>query len=169
MRQRYRNMTPRPSSALLAIIALAALVLDQASKWGILSQLGDVDATPVAILPFLDFVLVWNTGISYGLLADHSQLVRVGLITLSLLIIGFLLFLAYREPHPWLRFAYALIIGGALGNVIDRVIHGAVVDFISLHGFGYYWYVFNIADIWITMGGVVVVWLSVKPSKTELG
>jgi signal peptidase II len=162
-------MTLKPSNTQLAIVALVSLLLDQASKWGILLLLPSADPMPIAILPFMDFVLVWNSGISYGFLADHSQVARFGLITLSLLIVGFLLSLLRRELHPWLRFGYALIIGGALGNVIDRVIHGAVVDFISLHGFGYYWYVFNLADIWITMGGGLIVWLSVKPSKTELG
>ena len=61
-------------------------------------------------------------------------------------------------PGPLTRLGYALIIGGALGNLADRIIHGAVVDFVSLHYAGYYWYVFNLADIWISLGVVLLIW-----------
>jgi signal peptidase II len=162
-------MTLKPNSTSLTMIALAGLLADQASKWAILLLLRDADPAFITVLPFMDFVLVWNSGISYGLMADHSQLVRGGLIALSLLIIGFLLHLQRREPQPWLRIGYALIIGGALGNVLDRFVHGAVVDFISLYGFGYSWYVFNLADVWITLGGALVVWFSLKGDETKQG
>lgn len=162
-------MTPKPSKIWLIAIVLASILIDQISKFAILMAFDGVEMSSVAVLPFLDFTLIWNSGISYGLLSDQSQLARFGLIGLSICIIGFLIYLLRSEHHPWLRVGYALIIGGAIGNVIDRVIHGAVVDFISLHGFGYYWYVFNLADIWITLGGAVVVLLSLRPAKTTSG
>ena len=100
----------------------------------------------IPVLPFLDFVLVWNRGISYGLLQQHEEIGRFGLILFSFVaIIGFLIWLR-RIKRGLPALAIGLIIGGALGNAIDRLAYGAVVDFILLHWGDWRWYVFNIAD-----------------------
>ena len=80
------------------------------------------------------------------------------LIGLTLAVTAYLARAMMTTPVPITRLGYALIIGGALGNMADRIIHGAVVDFVSLHYAGYYWYVFNLADIWISLGVVLLVW-----------
>ena len=80
------------------------------------------------------------------------------LIGLTLAVTAYLARAMMTTPGPLTRLGYALIIGGALGNLADRIIHGAVVDFVSLHYAGYYWYVFNLADIWISLGVVLLVW-----------
>lgn len=148
--------------AVLLTLALAAL--DQLSKIAIVFWAGFATHQTQAILPFLDFTLIWNYGISYGLFAQGGAAGRVFLIVVSLLAIGFFTYLMRGAEHFRLSLAYALICGGALGNLIDRLWHGAVVDFISLHAAGYYWYVFNLADIWISFAVVILLYDALRPS-----
>ena len=141
-------------------LALAAVTagLDQTSKWAIMHILDLETLRRIEILPFLDFAFIWNYGISYGLFSSGSEAARWLLIGLTLAVSAYLARAMITTHGPLARLGYALIIGGALGNLADRIIHGAVVDFVSLHYAGYYWYVFNLADIWISLGVVLLVW-----------
>lgn len=131
--------------------ALAALVVDQASK---LAVLHGVDFGPngiVPVTPFLDIVYAWNTGISYGLFSQGADgwWLLGGLKIIAAVL--FWLWLA-RVDRRLEAVALGLLIGGALGNAIDRAAYGAVFDFVSLHAFGFYWYVFNLSDVAIVAG-----------------
>lgn len=131
--------------------ALAALVVDQASK---LVVLHGVDFGPngiVPVTPFLDIVYAWNTGISYGLFSQGADgwWLLGGLKVIAAVL--FWLWLA-RVDRRLEAAALGLLIGGALGNAIDRAAYGAVFDFVSLHAFGFYWYVFNLSDVAIVAG-----------------
>lgn len=139
-----------------ATLAIVLLILDQATKYGALYIL-DWGATPsIAVLPFFDLTLVWNRGISYGLFAQDSGLGMTILTIVSFVAaIGFSIWLAYVDSK-WLAIALGLLISGAIGNGLDRAFHGAVIDFVSLHAYGFYWYVFNIADVAIVIGVVVL-------------
>ncbi len=119
------------------------------------------------ILPFVDFAMVWNRGISYGLFASDGGFGRYLLITLSIAaVVGFSIWLL-RSGSVWLSASLGLIIGGAVGNVIDRVLYGAVADFVSLHGFGFYWYVFNLADAAIVAGAIGLLYqMFMAPTKS---
>lgn len=131
---------------LALLIALLIFLADQATKCIMLYGLNLETAGGIAVLPFLDFVLVWNRGISYGLFQQHEEIGRFGLILFSFIaIIGFLVWLR-RIKRGLPALAIGLIVGGALGNAIDRLAYGAVVDFILLHWGDWRWYVFNIAD-----------------------
>ena len=149
-----------PSSRLQSGLTLAAITagLDQTSKWAIMHILDLETLRRVEILPFLDFAFIWNYGISYGLFSSGSEVARWLLIGLTLAVTAYLARAMITTHGPLTRLGYGLIIGGALGNLADRIIHGAVVDFISLHYAGYYWYVFNLADIWISFGVVLLLW-----------
>ena len=149
-----------PSSRLQSGLTLAAITagLDQTSKWAIMRILDLETLRRVEILPFLDFAFIWNYGISYGLFSSGSEVARWLLIGLTLAVTAYLARAMITTHGPLTRLGYGLIIGGALGNLADRIIHGAVVDFISLHYAGYYWYVFNLADIWISFGVVLLLW-----------
>ena len=151
---------PELRSRLQNGLALAAVTagLDQTSKWAIMHILDLETLRRVEILPFLDFAFIWNYGISYGLFSSGSETARWLLIGLTLAVTAYLARAMMTTLGPLTRLGYALIIGGALGNMADRIIHGAVVDFVSLHYAGYYWYVFNLADIWISLGVVLLVW-----------
>lgn len=135
-------------------LGLGVLVADQLTKALALAWIAPVQ--PIAVLPFLNLVLVWNRGVSFGLLGAHG-LPASAFIALSLAIAAGLLVWLWRERHRATALALGAIIGGAVGNVIDRLLHGAVVDFIDLHAAGYHWPAFNIADSAIVLGALALV------------
>jgi signal peptidase II len=138
------------------IIALATVLADQASKLWLLHVFELGPRGTVRVLPFLDLVLAWNTGISYGWFQDSGPLGQTVLLGIKIVAV---IALAVWMARAGTRLAVAglgLIIGGAIGNGIDRLLHGAVVDFALLHaeigGKTYNWYVFNLADVAIVAG-----------------
>jgi signal peptidase II len=136
--------------------AALALVIDQASKLWLLFGFDLGERGRVALAPFFDLVLVWNTGISYGLFSQESPLGRWLLVGFK---IGAIVFLWVWLARSGTRIGAAglgLIIGGALGNVIDRFAYGAVADFAYFHldQWNFHWYVFNLADVAIAVGVV---------------
>lgn len=154
------------SGRALAIWALGAtFVVDQALKWWLLIgfQLGEKGR--VALLPFFDLVLVWNRGISYGLFAQDSHTGRYVLIAVMLAITAFLFYLILKGGGRLALFAYGLIAGGALGNVLDRIVHHAVVDYALLYWREFQWYVFNLADVAIVAGVLILVYDSFKETR----
>jgi signal peptidase II len=143
-----------PLSPLGLGVALATLLIDQAHKAWML-YVYDIGAKgTVTVTPFFDLVLVWNQGISYGLLPQETAAGRLGLILFALgASLALTVWLARIESRLT-AIAIGLIIGGAIGNAIDRMLYGAVADFFSFHAFGYQWYVFNVADTAIVAGVV---------------
>jgi signal peptidase II len=158
-----------PFSPLGLGIAALAVLLDQASKAWLL-YVYDIGAkSPVALAPFFDLVLVWNQGISYGLLPQESTLGRWGLILFAFGASAALAAWLARLTSPLGAASVGLIIGGAIGNAIDRILYGAVADFFSLHAFGYQWYVFNIADTAIVAGVVGLLYDSLFRGHKKVG
>lgn len=138
--------------------ALAGLVvvLDQLSKWAVLQNLGFGETIYVA--PFWNWVLTYNPGAAFSFLADQPGWQRWLFTLLALGVSGWIaVMLRQQAQHRLLSLALTLVMGGALGNVIDRVRFGAVVDFIQWHLAGYYWPAFNVADSAITLGAVLLV------------
>lgn len=139
--------------------AVLALALDQASKNVLLYGLDFRALGPgahISVLPFFDIVMVWNRGISYGLFQAGSLAGTILLTVLSLIAVAALSLWLMKADRRLLALALGLVIGGALGNVIDRVIYGAVADFFHFYAFGHDWYVFNVADAAITVGVVLL-------------
>jgi signal peptidase II len=129
--------------------AVPTFAFDQLSKWWILNVVQLDPAYPRQITPFLDLALAWNKGVSYSLLTSNSQ---EPLIALSLILsVALVLWLA-RAKTGLAALAFGLILGGALGNALDRVMHGAVADFVLLHWGTWNWYIFNVADVGIVAG-----------------
>ncbi len=147
-------MPPLLRSGLVA--AVAALVLDQASKLWLLNvfELGRRGA--VAVTPFFDLVLAWNTGISYGWFQDTGPVGQAILLAVKALAVIVLGVWMAKSGTRLAVIGLGLIIGGAIGNAIDRLAYGAVVDFALFHvqigGKTYNWYVFNLADVAIVAG-----------------
>jgi signal peptidase II len=140
--------------------AAAALVLDQAHKLWMLGPFAIEEKGRVAVTPFLDLIMVWNRGVSYGLLTQEGDLGRwmlVGFGVAGAALFGWWLWHTQRVLPA---LSLGLVIGGALSNVIDRLVHGAVADFFLFHIATFEWYVFNIADVWIVAGvvGLVLSW-----------
>ena len=154
--------TPRSRSAFVLmlpwlILAVVVGVLDQVTKQLVLANLYRGEVIPVT--GFFDLVLVFNTGAAFSFLAEHGGWQRWFFTVLALGISAWLLALMHHHRHEkLLPAAFALIIGGALGNVYDRIVHGAVVDFLHFHYAGWSWPAFNLADSAITVGVVMMLW-----------
>jgi signal peptidase II len=147
------------------LIALTTLALDQASKLALLFVYDLPLKEPVVLAPFLDLIVVWNRGISYGLFQQHTDLGRWVLLGISLAAaVGLSLWMA-RTPSRFLASALGLIVGGAIGNAIDRVAYGAVFDFVHFHVGSFSWYVFNIADAAIVAGVLGLIYDSLVLDK----
>ena len=165
-------MTARPkwplwssSAAFMLRWSLVLLVLDQATKLWILYGLQLQESDQIAVTPFFDLVLVWNRGISYGLLQQQSDIGRWLLAGVGIAACIVLWIWANRVETRSFVLGATLVIGGGIGNTIDRVIYGAVADFVSLHAFDFYWYIFNIADVAIVAGFVVLLYEMVWPGQ----
>jgi signal peptidase II len=131
-------------------LAAAILIADQATKALALNHLDPVE--PVVVTPFFNLVLVWNRGVSFGLLTGTGYSSPWLLILLAALIATLLIVWLWRERRTLPQLALWLILAGALGNVIDRLRFGAVVDFLDFHLAGHHWPAFNIADSAIVIG-----------------
>jgi signal peptidase II len=135
--------------------ATGALVLDQISKFLLLQVLGLAamgEGGSYRITSFFNIVMAWNEGVSFGLFPADSLAGRALLVSFSLGVVSALGVWLFRVADRFVAVGIGLIIGGALGNVIDRLRFGAVADFFDFHAFGYHWYVFNVADAAIVIG-----------------
>lgn len=143
------------------IFAVLLLAIDQASKFWILEslQLPELRSLPLLALgPVgIDLTMVWNRGVTFGLFSGGGAWNHLILAALALVVAGFLLRWLARSDTALVTYALGAVIGGAIGNVIDRMRFGAVVDFIDVHAWGWHWYVFNIADAAIVCGVVALV------------
>lgn len=138
-------------------VALIACAIDQINKWWMLEVYGIAERGRVEALPFMDLVFVLNRGISYSLFTLESQQGQYLLASFAFLVAVVLIVLLARTADTAIAACgYGLIVGGAIGNAIDRLHLGGVADFYSLHAFGHYWYVFNIADVAIVAGVVAL-------------
>ena len=137
------------------VLSLITLFIDRISKNEILSIFEENKLEKIFINPFLDLFLVFNTGISYGLLGGESSFQKWLLIIVSVSIVAFLLIWTKDSTSRLVNISISFITGGALGNILDRILYGGVIDFISLHAYGYYWYIFNIADVFIVFGVIL--------------
>jgi signal peptidase II len=150
--ERFRNSHLRSG----VIAAVAVLALDQASKLWLLFVFDIARRGAVNVTPFFDLVLAWNVGISFGWFQNDSQLAQIGLMIVKAVAVIVLAIWMARSRTALATIALGLIIGGAIGNGIDRFAYGAVVDFALFHlqigGNTYNWYVFNLADVAIVAG-----------------
>ena len=146
-------MTPLRAGILSALVTL---FLDQASKLWLLNVFDLAHRGAVRVTPFFDLVLAWNIGISFGWLQNDSQAAQLALMAVKgIAVVALAIWMARSHTHL-ATIALGLIIGGAIGNGIDRLAYGAVVDFALFHidisGKTYNWYVFNLADVAIVAG-----------------
>ncbi len=142
-------------------LTAAAIVfaLDQVSKSAVLTASNGISGWGIDILPIFNLVMVRNTGVSFGLLSGGIAAWWV-LSAVALTVTVFLFRWLWRERNLLVATGLGLIIGGALGNVVDRWRHGAVTDFLDFHAAGWHWPAFNLADVGIVTGVAAIIWNS---------
>ena len=149
-------------------IAAITAILDQASKLYLLFGLGMTTADRFAVLPFANIVMTFNPGISYGLLAMEGRQGQLILAGIAAAISLFLIIWLWRGEHTKLgSLSVGLILGGAVGNAIDRLHLPGVADFVQLHAAGYSWYIFNIADVAIVAGVIGLLYDTLTASRDD--
>jgi len=146
------------------IIILVIFFLDRITKIYLINLQADGTDIDFYIYPFLNFYLVWNTGIGFGLASLEANIYYHILTSVIVIINIGLIFLLIRSKKVY-TYLIALIIGGSLGNLFDRIYYYAVPDFIDLHLDNYHWFIFNVADIFITEG--IIGLLTVELLKKE--
>ena len=163
---------PRPLlwgnlSSLGLALAAFSLFADQLFKFWMLRVIDIASNQPIVVTPFFSVVLAWNQGVSYGWFAQSGDLGRLILIAVSLGAALLLWVWLARTSSPLSAAGLGLIIGGAVGNLLDRVIHGAVADFFLFHALGYSWYIFNIADVAIVAGVLALLYDSLRENRRQ--
>jgi lipoprotein signal peptidase len=153
------------------LAALVVLAADQASKWWVLNGLDLPDVRQIVVLPVLNLTMVWNNGVTFGLLNGFGAWGHIILAVVALAVVGALGLWLRRAESNVVAVSIGSIAGGAIGNVIDRIRFGAVVDFIHAHVATPWgdlsWYVFNVADAAIVCGVAVLIIDSQWPRKAR--
>ena len=145
------NKTSLKAFFLNFTIILIIFLIDRISKFYIL-KLAEVESlVDIYVTSYLNLFLIWNKGIAFGLLSMNESIIYNTITLIIGLIIIFILFMMWKNNNIQ-RYFLALVAGGALGNLYDRIVYTAVPDFIDLHFHGFHWFVFNVADIFITVG-----------------
>lgn len=149
-------MTIRPLPVGL-VLAVAVVLLDQLTKWLALGLVMDPVPHVIEVTPFFNLVLVWNTGVSFGMFQGLAEWMPYLLSGVAIVVAVFLI-LWLRGARHWLAvLGLGAIIGGAVGNAIDRLHYGAVADFLDFHAFGWHFWAFNIADAGISIGVALLI------------
>ncbi|MDX1736818.1 MAG: signal peptidase II [Alphaproteobacteria bacterium] len=148
------------------LVALISAVADQLSKWWMLEGVFDLSFWPpvqgfpylpsIEIAPSFNLVTVWNRGVSFGLFSDSAASTKWMLVVVTSLIAAGMFVWLMRANNRFLAFSLGLVIGGAIGNIIDRLRFGAVFDFLDFYVGNYHWPAFNISDSAITIGALLV-------------
>ena len=160
-------MTKAAATRLGVIAALVVLAADQASKYWILHVLELPELHQVVLLPVLNLTMVWNQGVTFGLLNGLGSWSHFFLAAVALLVVAALAVWLRRADNPVAALSIGAIAGGAVGNVIDRLRYGAVVDFIHAHIGDWSWYVFNVADAAIVCGVAALIIDNLLPGRSE--
>jgi len=147
-------------------LALAALIVvaDQVTKYAVVQYFA-VNNT-VAVTSFLNLLLVYNPGAAFSFLSDAAGWQRWFFVAIALIASAWIVILLRQYPNQRLfALALSLVLAGAIGNVIDRILFGAVVDFLDFHAYGWHWPAFNVADSAITCGALLLIWDALRQGK----
>ena len=149
------------------IIIFFIFFLDRISKIYILNLAENQEIIDITINPFLNIILVWNSGIGFGLLQFEESIIYNS-ITILILIINFVIIYLLFHSDNLQKILFSMILGGSFGNFYDRIYYSAVPDFIGLNYNGYHWFVFNVADIFISIGILGLIFIELfKKNKNE--
>ena len=141
-------------------------ILDRISKFLIINSANEDGQINLTLTSFLNLNLIWNDGIAFGLLS-FSESFSYNLVTIIILFVIFILLIMLFKAENLSRYALLLILGGAIGNFFDRVYYSAVPDFIDFYFKGFHWFIFNVADIFISLGLFCLIYVELLKKNTE--
>ncbi len=147
-------------------IVLFIFLVDRISKLYILSILEDTGFVDININQFINFILVWNSGVGFGLFSFEQSTIY-NLITLIIILINLIIIYLIIKTIDFNKYFYLIILGGSLGNLFDRIYYSSVPDFIDISYKGYHWFIFNIADIFITLGIICLIFAELLNYKKK--
>ena len=157
LKEFFKNISPflfKKDNLVCFLIAVSIFFLDRISKIKIIGH--QIDNNQIYINDFINFDLVWNTGIGFGFLSSDSNLVYNSITAIIGTVIAYIIYLAIKSKIIE-KISFSLIIGGALGNFYDRLHYFAVPDFIDVHYLNFHWFTFNLADIFISLGIIILI------------
>ena len=149
-----------PSLFLIGVI----FILDRSSKYFILQTSKTVDKLDIQLTPFLNFNLIWNNGIAFGLLSFEQNFYYQIITTIIVIITAIIIWLALKSKG-FEKVGFLMISGGSLGNIFDRMYYSSVIDFIDIHINNFHWFIFNFADIFISLGVIILILLEFFKKK----
>jgi len=147
-------------------IVIIIFSLDRISKLYVLNLAETDQFVNIYINQFLNFHLIWNTGVGFGLFSSNTNL-YYNLITLLIILINIIILIMIFKSVNYKFFLLLIILGGSLGNLFDRIYYKAVPDFVDLHYNDFHWYIFNVADIFITVGVVCLIFAELFLNKKQ--
>ena len=145
-------------------IIIFIFLIDRISKLMIIGSPETYEQYGISITPFLNFNLIWNEGIAFGLLSFDEKSYYNILTIFIILVTTAIIWLMFKSKG-FERFSFIMIIGGSLGNIFDRILYSAVPDFIDIHINNFHWFIFNVADIFITLGIIFLICIEIFKNK----
>ena len=156
----YKNLSK--SFLINIILVIIIFALDRISKIYVMNMSNNILISDIFSSKFLNISLIWNEGIAFGLFSfDHNNLYNLLTIIISVIIV--IIFTMMIQQEGLKKYALSMIFGGAIGNLYDRIFFKAVTDFIDLHVEDFHWFIFNIADIFITFGVIMLILWEILP------
>tara|TARA_B100001057_G_scaffold377853_1_gene383137 strand:+ start:1246 stop:1728 length:483 start_codon:yes stop_codon:yes gene_type:complete len=146
------------------LIIFIIFILDRVSKIYVINLFNETQFDEIFLLNFLNIYFIWNEGIAFGLLNFDNDLIYNFITLLIILISLIILFLAFKDKN-YTGYFFAMILGGSLGNLFDRIKFSAVPDFIDIHIGNYHWFIFNVADIFISLGIICLIFVELFYNK----
>lgn len=158
------NALKTPSVLWSLLLGIGVFILDRLHKFIQIDIMGWIGGEIVHVTGFFDYMLIWNTGISWGLMSGVSAQMLLAIMVAAMAALSVWW---WKDTAYWTRLGIALAIGGALSNALDRVIWGAVADFFHFYAGGYSFSVFNIADVAITFGVILLIFDAFRPKTSQ--
>ena len=137
---------------------ISIFLLDRASKLIVIQITNDTGEAKISLTSFLNLNLIWNDGIAFGLFS-FSEKIYYNLLTLVIILVIFIVFWMIIRTNGIEKLSFMMIFGGSIGNVFDRIYYSSVPDFIDIHFNNYHWFIFNVADIFISIGVLLLIYL----------
>ena len=141
-------------------IIIFIFLIDRVSKLLIIGSPETYEQHGISVTSFLNFNLIWNEGIAFGLFS-FDQKIYYNLMTLIIVLITFVIFVMILKTQKIEKFAFMMIFGGSLGNIFDRLYYSSVPDFLDIHINNFHWFIFNVADIFISLGVILLIYMEI--------